>query len=264
MRIHLMAAPLALLLAACGEAPRAPDDDVRPVPPAPPAGEAVPPDAGEAGPPAEIVVSTNEPFFQARVEGDALVLTGVDVGERRLAVTRSEIVDGTREVSARDAAGSVEARVRAVACDDDMSGARFPMAGELIVDGRGPYLGCARPASMPPPGEPAVDMPPAATVGETLPAAYLGRWAPDEAACRQPASSIEGVVLEPRAIRFHESLGVPRTVSADEEGTLRVLFDYEGEGERWSALQVLRLVGADTLEIAGPGEQRLRRIRCAP
>ncbi|WP_152540890.1 hypothetical protein [Luteimonas huabeiensis] len=145
MRTHLVALSLALLLAACGEAPRPPQDDA----PAPPA-------AVEDGVPAEIVVSTNEPFFQARVEGDTLVLAGVDIEERRLPVARSEIVGGVREVSARDAAGSVDVRVRAAACEDDMSGARFPLSGELVVDGRGPYRGCARPASMPQPGEPGV------------------------------------------------------------------------------------------------------------
>lgn len=254
----LPVAGLGLLLAACD----APPDRAGDASSAPSAAgrDAAPADrsAAPAALPEEVVVSTNEPFYQARVARDELVLTGVDVGERRMRVRSSTVEDGVRVVVAEDAAGRVEARVRDAPCQDDMSGAEFPLSGELAVDGGDAHRGCVRPASMPPPGEPRQ-----APAPRSIPERFVGRWAPDEAGCRDPAGTIEGVAIEPDAIRFHESLGVPRSVVAEGERAVRVVFAYEGEGERWESEQVLRLDDRDALEILGPGETRLRRIRCA-
>ncbi|QCO67599.1 hypothetical protein E5843_07115 [Luteimonas yindakuii] len=254
MRRILIAASLSALLVACDGTPTATSRDLND------AALQAPSAAAPAGDPAlaqDLVVSTNEPFLQARMEGGVLVLTGVDIGERRLVVERS-IVDGTtRTIIGRDATGSVEARVHARPCEDSMSGAAFPLSGELTVDGNGPHPGCARPAAMPAPGERGAD-----PTGALLPAVFGGRWAPDAAACADPAS-IEAIVITGDAIRFHESVGRPREVRMEGDDAATVVFAYEGEGDQWESEQRLRLPEADTLEITGPEELRLQRVRCA-
>lgn len=104
--------------------------------------------------PEAFVVSTNEPFWQARVEGGEVVLSGPDVDGRRFAVTSSEDAGGVRLVHASDAAGTLSITLRPGPCEDSMSGAGFPQAAELTIDGIGPNSGCARPAGTPPPGVP--------------------------------------------------------------------------------------------------------------
>ncbi|MDQ3618408.1 MAG: hypothetical protein M3374_06830 [Pseudomonadota bacterium] len=107
--------------------------------------------------PEALIVSTNEPFWQVRIDGDTLLLTGVDSAERRLPIESSTATADGREVRARDARGTVEVVVSNPACEDDMSGSRFPMTGTLTIDGAGPFRGCVRPASMPPPREKTLD-----------------------------------------------------------------------------------------------------------
>lgn len=103
----------------------------------------------------ELVASTNEPFWQAQVSGPgpSLLLRGIE-GERELAVASSQTTGDTRTVRAVDASGAVELTVTAAPCQDSMSGAQFPYSAVLVIDGGTPINGCARPASMPPPGEP--------------------------------------------------------------------------------------------------------------
>ena len=103
----------------------------------------------------ELVASTNEPFWQAQVSGPgpSLLLRGIE-GERELAVASSQTTGGTRTVRAVDASGAVELTVTAAPCQDSMSGAQSPYSAVLVIDGGTPINGCARPASMPPPGEP--------------------------------------------------------------------------------------------------------------
>lgn len=100
--------------------------------------------------PASFVVSTNEPFWQARVSGEALVLTGPE-GERTYMVESNAALGQGRQVRATDAAGSLEVAVSSLPCVDDMSGAAFPFSATLSFDGEAPVRGCARPASQPPP-----------------------------------------------------------------------------------------------------------------
>lgn len=145
---------LALPLAACDrEAPppeALPDaDDARGALPAEPQ-----PGGVVAALPAEFVVLTNEPFWQARVEGGEVVLSGPDVEGRRFAISSENDADGARVVHAADGEGSIQITLLPGPCQDSMSGAEFPQAAELIIDGIGPTPGCARPADMPPPGEP--------------------------------------------------------------------------------------------------------------
>jgi uncharacterized membrane protein len=99
----------------------------------------------------DVVVSTNEPFWQARIEGDTVLVTGIDGPARRFANASSSMTADGRRVEARDDAGEVVLIVRRMRCEDDMSGARFPLTALLTLDGDGPHHGCARPASMPPP-----------------------------------------------------------------------------------------------------------------
>ena len=106
--------------------------------------------------PGEFVVLTNEPFWQARVEGGEVVLSGPDVEGRHFAINSENEADGARVVHAGDDEGSISVTLLPGPCEDSMSGAVFPQAAELIIDGIGPTPGCARPADMPPPGEPGV------------------------------------------------------------------------------------------------------------
>ncbi len=102
----------------------------------------------------DVIVSTNEPFWQARVEGDTIVLVGAGVPERKLTGAKAAMTAGGRRIAARDGAGEVVVTVRKQHCEDDMSGARFPLTGLLVIDGGAAIRGCAYPASMPRPRPP--------------------------------------------------------------------------------------------------------------
>lgn len=142
----------ALPLAGCDRAPSAGDPAAATDAPAP-AAPAAPtaPEAPAPTLPAEFVVSTNEPFWQARVEGGEVVLDGPDVDGRRFSIERRDEGDDARVVHARDAAGTISVTLRPGPCQDSMSGAEFPHAGDVTIDGVGPAPGCARPAGTPPP-----------------------------------------------------------------------------------------------------------------
>src|SRR3546814_19634716 len=107
------------------------------VPPAEPArGPAVAetvvtPVVPESSVPEAVVVSTNEPFWQAWVEGGQLALAGAGVDERRYDIQSSGLENGERVVRASSDAGVVELRVTAPDCQDTMSGAAFPVSGPL-------------------------------------------------------------------------------------------------------------------------------------
>lgn len=113
-----------------------------------PAAGTPPPAAALAG---DMVVSTNEPFWQARVEGREVVLDGPDVQGRRFRIDSDEEMAGVRVVVASDAGGGIALRISPPDCQDSMSGARFPLTGELEIDSARGAEGCARPAGMPPP-----------------------------------------------------------------------------------------------------------------
>lgn len=145
---------LCLVLAACHDKPQEAATPVAEAPadaPAPPA--AAP--AADSALEGELIASTNEPFWQAQVAGPGptLTLRGID-SQRELAVASSQTVGDTRTLRAVDASGAVDLKVTATTCQDTMSGASFPYSAVLVIDGGTPINGCARPASMPPPGEP--------------------------------------------------------------------------------------------------------------
>lgn len=225
--------------------------------PADPSANAALPAPGSPNLPDDLVVSTNEPFWQARISRDTVILTGVDQPDRRLAIINNNEASDGRVIRARDTRGTVDVTIRNLPCQDSMSGARFPFSGSLAISGRGTADGCARLASAPPPREPApeetADVP-------RIPAAYVGRWGKDRAACRNPASSIEGLTISPRELRFHESLGVPTRVERKAADAVVVTSSYEGEGQQWTATQTLQLVG-DRLTVTTRGEA-FTRVRC--
>lgn len=106
--------------------------------------------------PADLVVSTNEPFWQARVEEGLLQLSGPGLPSRQMTVQArgaDAVHPGAQHIVAGDARGTVELQVVASRCQDSMSGAWFPLAATLSIDGAPAVAGCARPASMPPPAE---------------------------------------------------------------------------------------------------------------
>ncbi len=194
--------------------------------------------------PAAITVTTNEPFLAAAIERDAIRFSGVDRPERRMTVVaRADLPDG-RRWTARDAAGVVAVTVTTRPCTDDMSGEARAFSGTIAIDGRAGVRGCAFP-----------------TPGDRIPARFVGRWDRDVAACARPATSIEGVTIGPRAIRFHESLGKVASVVPAGDG-VAIVAAYEGEGERWTARQRLTIDG-DRLTIAGEGAP-ISRVRCPP
>ena len=142
---------MATSIAACAVAPTpggnaTPSAATRPSPPAPVL------DA-PAVLPADFVVSTNAPFWQARVQGFEVLLAGPSA-ERIFRIEMNDAVFDGRYVLARDASGTLETRIASRLCQDSMSGAGFPYAGELVIDGADPARGCARPADMPPPRPP--------------------------------------------------------------------------------------------------------------
>jgi uncharacterized membrane protein len=161
MRMSLPVANLCLIaavvlsLAACRrEAPQeaTPPGDAAAATDAAAAPGAVAP-AGNPALQGDVIASTNEPFWQASVIGNALLLRGIG-SERSLAVTASDIAGDTRTIRASDPNGVVELQVIATPCQDTMAGAHFPLSAVLAIDGGTAVKGCARPASMPPPGEP--------------------------------------------------------------------------------------------------------------
>ncbi|MEN1940716.1 hypothetical protein WCE41_06600 [Luteimonas sp. MJ246] len=139
---------LALPLAACGRGAPLPGEGGDGAGAAP--GVAQPGDQAP-GLSAGFVVLTNEPFWQAIVEGGAVVLSGPDVEGRRFAIDADNEADGARLVHASDDAGTISVTLTPGPCEDSMSGAVFPQAAELVIDGIGPVPGCARPAGTPPP-----------------------------------------------------------------------------------------------------------------
>lgn len=145
-----------VLLSGCGDtAPLTTDADDPAAGAVPPTGASPsgPPDGPRAAAalPREFIVSTNEPFWQARVEQDVVVLDGPGVQGRRFAIEGREAGAGGDVVTARDDAGTITVGVSPGSCQDSMSGAEFPLSGTLGLDGDAPVAGCARPAGMAPP-----------------------------------------------------------------------------------------------------------------
>lgn len=146
MHLPLLSSVVAIACACGGSAGR-PQDAAASSPAAPALPQA---DAPQAIPPT-FVLSTNEPGWQARVESDVVVLTGLQ-GQRRLVIDRNEAVFDGRVVSAHDSTGTLELRVTDRLCMDSMSGAQFPYTGRLQLDSAGAVSGCGGPLPAAPAG----------------------------------------------------------------------------------------------------------------
>lgn len=154
----VLATALCLALAACKDNPGATDATTDPAAsaataPTDDAATAATQGAGaHADLQGDVIASTNEPFWQAQTSGPVMTLRGLE-GERQLAISTSDVAGDTRTLRASDSNGMVELKVTVADCQDSMSGARFPYSAVLVIDGGAPLNGCARPASMPAPGE---------------------------------------------------------------------------------------------------------------
>jgi len=94
--------------------------------------------------PADVVLSTSEPFWKVRVADGVVLLTGLHA-QRRLAVQRNEPLFDGRAVTARDDTGTLELRVTERLCIDGVSGKQFAYTGRLVVDGGVAVIGCGAP-----------------------------------------------------------------------------------------------------------------------
>lgn len=94
----------------------------------------------------------------------------------------------------------------------------------------------------------------------SIPAPYHGVYDLSLEACARP--SIEQLTVSARELRFHESVGAVRSVAYGGSGAIAVEADYEGEGQRWRNLRILKLSDNDSrLTVQGNGD-RLDRVRC--
>lgn len=247
MRGLASVAVAALSLAGCGDRPvPGPQQTATPVPTPSPSASMTP---AASSVPERVTVTTNEPFYSAAVDGDAVTLTGAGTPRRTLRISARDVAADTRRWRARDDLGEVSVTVTRQRCEDDMSGVAREFAGTLTV-GEQVVRGCGFAGARPPVPENRV----------AIPARFVGDWNVDAAACARPATSIEGVRITPGELVFHESAGTVTGVETLGEDRIRITVDYNGEGERWTATQTLRIAG-DRLTIDTAG-QALTRRRC--
>lgn len=252
-RVDRFAALLGLLmLGSCGGGEDAPPGNASaPTPVAAATRTATP--AAASSVPERLTVTTNEPFYSVRIDGNTLTLSGVDLPTRRLPILEQGLEANAREWTARGEGTTLKLRVVRASCADDMSGAPRDFAATLTVDGR-TVRGCGYV------GTPAPSPEEAAVTSNHIPAQFVGSWNRDAAACADPAASIEGVRVTPDELWFHESVGTVKRVKPLGPNHIRLIADYDGEGQQWTATQTLRISG-DRLTIM-TGDQPFSRIRC--
>ncbi|WP_242417282.1 hypothetical protein [Sphingomonas panni] len=209
--------------------------------------------AGTSSVPDRLTVTTNEPFYSVRIDGDVLTLSGVDLPTRRLPVVDHGVEANAREWKAQGGGTTLKLRVVRASCADDMSGAARDFAATLTMDRR-TVRGCGYVGTPAPPPEEA------AVAKNHIPAQFVGSWNRDAAACADPAASVEGVRVTPDELWFHESVGTVKRVEPLGPDHIRLIADYDGEGQQWTATQTLRISG-DRLKIM-TGDQPFSRIRC--
>lgn len=204
--------------------------------------------------PDRLTVTTNEPFYSVKIDGDVLTLSGIDLPARRLSVVDRRVQPDRRTWQAQGAGRALTLTVVRTACTDDMSGAPRDFSATLTIDGR-TVRGCGYVGTPAPP--PAAEK----VATNVIPTQFVGSFNRDAAACADPAASIEGVRVTPNELWFHESVGTVKRVTPIGPNLVRVTADYDGEGQQWTATQTLRLSG-DTLTILTDG-QPFSRIRCS-
>ena len=107
--------------------------------------------------------------------------------------------------------------------------------------------------------DPAIPPLPPADVN-VIPAPFQGRYDESVAACGRPSDG--RLEVTGRELRFHESIGQVRTVSAEGARAVKVTADYQGEGESWQSVRTLRLsADGGSLTISGDGSE-LVKVRC--
>jgi hypothetical protein len=110
-----------------------------------------------------------------------------------------------------------------------------------------------------PPAPPPPPVPPPAT-GKTIPAALLGTYDASIESCGRPGDG--RLTVSVTELRFHESIGTVRRVTATGAGAVSVEADYQGEGERWRDRRELKLGdGGSILTVSGVGTSFVR-VRC--
>jgi hypothetical protein len=83
---------------------------------------------------------------------------------------------------------------------------------------------------------------------EQFPFGFRGQWAPSDAACRDIDGN-DRIEIYPNGIDFYEGgARLERITQAGQDRTVKVKLSFEGEGEFWEAVWLLRL---------GAGSQRL-------
>lgn len=113
-------------------------------------------------------------------------------------------------------------------------------------------------ASEPPPPPTPPPAPPA--TGKTIPANLLGTYDASIQDCGRPSDG--RLTVSATELRFHESLGTVREVTAAGADSVRVEADYQGEGERWRNTHELRRAdGGASLTVSGDGTS-FTRVRC--
>lgn len=95
-----------------------------------------------------LILSTNEPFYHARVEDGYIDLSGLDVESVRLKASGIVNFANGRRWTGGKGRDQVTVQILEEPCVDSMSGAPFPFSGVLIV-GKTTVHGCARPADAP-------------------------------------------------------------------------------------------------------------------
>ncbi|HEU0098683.1 MAG TPA: hypothetical protein VFQ67_07890 [Allosphingosinicella sp.] len=112
-------------------------------------------------------------------------------------------------------------------------------------------------------GEPAegrVRSRPKPASSERIPAAFQGVYDSSREACGRASDG--RLTVTAGELRFHESIGLVRSVARLPSGALRVEADYQGEGEKWRSRRELRLSGdGRRLGISGDGTS-FDRVRC--
>lgn len=104
---------------------------------------------------------------------------------------------------------------------------------------------------------PAPKPPPKPVRADIIPADFHGRYA---ASCDRPGDS--RLDVSARELRFHESAAAVRSVTIQSPRSIEVAAAYQGEGERWSAVQQLRLSDdGSRLTLKSDGVEFVR-IRC--
>ena len=113
------------------------------------------------------------------------------------------------------------------------------------------------------PAEPLPDIPqPEDSAESSIPAPLLGRWTGAAETCGDRAAALELTVTPDRLI-FHESEGRVTAVKGQEDGRVRVIADFTGEGESWTrTLEMKPSADGRRLTIVNDGASVTRK-RCS-